>query len=63
MKNGSTLFWIMVFTSTKFALNKTTLSRKFVPTRRNQAFDKNPFPLGGKTASAVRNRKNRRKLV
>ena len=49
----------MVFTSTKFALNKTTLSRKSVSTLRNEAFDKkNPFPLAGKTTSAVRNRIN-----
>ena len=45
----------MVSTSTKFALNKRTLSRKSVSTRRNKAFDeksisasrKKRFPLLG----------------
>ena len=34
----------MVFTSTKLALNKRTLSRKSVSTRRNEAFDKKSQP-------------------
>ena len=43
----------MVSTSTTFALTKRRLSRKSVSTRRNEAFDKNPFPLAGKTASDI----------
>ena len=54
----------MVSTSRAFALGKRRLSRKSVSTVRNEAFDKkNPFTLAGKTASAVRIRKNRRKWV
>ena len=54
----------MVSNSTKFALNKRTLEKKSVCTRRNkQHLRENPFPVAGKTGSTVRNRKNRRKLI
>ena len=52
----------MVSTGTVFALNKRRLSRKSVSTRRNEDSIKYLFPLAGKTTSAVRNKKTRRKL-
>ena len=39
-KNGFTLIWIMVSTSSKFALNKRTLDKKSVSTHRNEAFNR-----------------------
>ena len=50
-----TVVSIMVSTSTTFVLSKRRLNRKSVFTRRNEAFDKNPFPLAGKTTLSVRN--------
>ena len=47
-KNEATSFWIIVSTSTTFALNKRTLSRKSVSTRRNEAFDKKSVPTSWK---------------
>ena len=40
LKSGFSLIWTMVSTSTKDALNKRTLDRKSVSTRRNATFDK-----------------------
>ena len=40
----------MVSTSAKFTLNKGTLEKKSVPSRRNEShLIKNPFPLARKT--------------
>ena len=36
IRNRFTLIWIMVWTSTKFALNKRTLEKKSASTRRNE---------------------------
>ena len=48
IKNGFTLIWIMVSTSTKFALNKRTLDKKSVSTRQDQKHVKeNLLPLLG----------------
>ena len=63
MKNGFTLIWIMVLTSTKFTLNKRALDRKSVSAYQNEASIQIPFPLARKTASTVRNWKNQRKLI
>ena len=46
----------------KNGMSKRRLSRKF-PFAGMKHLIKNPFPLAAKTAPAVRNRKNRRKLV
>ena len=43
------------FTSSKFVLNKGTLDRTSVSTHWNKAFNKNPFPLAGNTASIATN--------
>ena len=53
----------MVSTSTKFAPNKQTLTKKSVPLATIKHSIKNLFSLAGKPASADRNEKNGRKLL
>ena len=58
-KNGGTLIWIMLFTSTKFALNKRTEDRKSVSIHRTSVFDKKSivgkFSFGWKILRYSRN--------
>ena len=60
IKNGFTLSWIIVSTNKQFALNKRTLDRKSISTRRNEAFEKKSFSLAGETAQLLGTEKSKK---